>query len=103
MIWLSAHVIWHASHAGDEAGGGVDARALSHFFFVLGQVALQHLVHVETLAKRIRKQAASKEKALAEAASERITSGQAPAQGATPFLPVSSLTDQAVKIFTRAS
>lgn len=67
---------------GDEAGHGLDARALSHFFFVLGQVALQHLVHVETLAKRIRRQAASKEKALAEAASERIASGQAPAQGA---------------------
>lgn len=72
--------------AGDGAGAGVDARALSHFFFVLGQVALQHLVHVETLAKRIRRQAASQEKALAEAASERTAAGQAPAQGACLLL-----------------
>ena len=72
----------HILPAGDEADSALDARALSRFFFVLGQVALQHLVHVETLAKSIRRQAASKEKALAEAASERSASGQAPAQGA---------------------
>ena len=75
----------HETHnlllAGGEPGGSLDARALSRFFFVLGQVALQHTVHVEALAKRIRRQAASREKALAEAASVHNESGQAPAQG----------------------
>lgn len=45
------------------------------------QVALQHLVHVETLAKSIRKQATAKEKAVAEAPAEGAASGQAPAEG----------------------
>ena len=48
------------------------------------QVALQHLVHVETLAKSIRKQTAAKEKALAEASSERVASGKAPPPGERP-------------------
>ena len=45
------------------------------------QVALQQLVHVETLAKGIRRQAAAKERALAEASSERAATGQALTQG----------------------
>ena len=45
------------------------------------QVALQHLVHVETLAKSIRKLAAAKEKAIADASAEGAAPGQTPAQG----------------------
>lgn len=44
-------------------------------------MALQHLVHVEALAKSIRRQAAAKEKAIAEASAGGAACGQAPAQG----------------------
>jgi hypothetical protein len=40
-------------------------------------VALQHLVYIERIAKQIRKEAAAKEKAAAEAHSDRIAAGQA--------------------------
>ena len=58
---------------------GIRRPLLQHPLIVcVVQVALQHLVHVEALAKSIRRQAAAKEKALAEASAE---GGQAPAQG----------------------
>ncbi|CAL8472231.1 g11773 [Coccomyxa elongata] len=58
----------------------VSAVALSRFFFVLGQVALQHLVYVEQTAKQIRREVAAKEKAIAEARSERLAAGEGPSQ-----------------------
>ncbi len=45
------------------------------------QVALQHLVYVEQTAKQIRREVAAKEKAIAEARSERLAAGEAPSQG----------------------
>ena len=97
---LAACTSWSMPLAGDEASGGVDARALSHFFFALGQVALQHLVHIEALARRIRRQAAAKEKALAEAGSEHTAGGQAPAPGACGLLWLCSLAGPLTSIMT---
>ncbi len=46
------------------------------------QVALQHLVYVERLAKRVRAETTAREKAAAAARSERIAAGEAPPAGA---------------------
>ncbi len=52
------------------------------------QVALQHLVYVEQTAKQIRREVAAKEKAIAEARSERLAAGEGPFQGESPCLPL---------------
>ncbi|KAL0043109.1 hypothetical protein WJX79_009421 [Trebouxia sp. C0005] len=50
-----------------EASSAVSASRLSRLFFILGQVAIQHLLYVERLAKAVRKKRADAEKAAAEA------------------------------------
>ncbi|KAK9839654.1 hypothetical protein WJX81_003584 [Elliptochloris bilobata] len=63
------------------AADGVPSGALAHFFFVLGQVALQQLVHGERMARAVRLQRAAAEKAAAEARCERLAAGGASSQG----------------------
>lgn len=55
------------------------------------QVALQHLVYVEQTAKQIRREVAAKEKAMAEARSERLAAGEAPSQGQFPHIVTSHI------------
>ncbi|KAK9823736.1 hypothetical protein WJX72_005030 [[Myrmecia] bisecta] len=53
----------------------VSAAALSRFLFLLGQVALKHLVHVEGLARAIRRKRAHAEKVAADLHAQRLASG----------------------------
>ena len=48
------------------AGHGSSTDGLSRFFFVLGQIAIQLLVHIEQIASATRRQRLAKEKAAAE-------------------------------------
>ncbi len=65
----------------EDVGGGAggkhcsSARALSRFFFVLGQTALQSLVHIEVTASQVRKQRMAAEKQAAEASAQRMLAG----------------------------
>ncbi|KAL0030248.1 hypothetical protein WJX77_005012 [Trebouxia sp. C0004] len=63
-----------------EASSAVSASRLSRLFFILGQVAIQHLLYVERLAKAVRKKRADAEKAAAEA-QHGVGPKQAAAQG----------------------
>lgn len=45
--------------------------ALSRFFFAVGQIALQALVHIEQTASAVRKQRLAAEKAVAESQAQR--------------------------------
>ena len=72
----------HSALPGKGPAKGIRKPLLQHPLIVfVVQVALQHLVHVEALAKSIRRQAAAKEKAVAEASAEGAASAQGPAQG----------------------
>ncbi|ERN16221.1 hypothetical protein AMTRI_Chr01g129540 [Amborella trichopoda] len=56
---------------GDGANGGnfisaVQVSTLSRYFFVVGHVALNHLVYIETCVKKIQKQKTKKERSLPE-------------------------------------
>jgi condensin complex subunit 1 len=53
--------------------GPLSVRALSRFFFVLGHVALQHLVLIERAAKEVRRARFNAEKRAAEGQAERAT------------------------------
>jgi hypothetical protein len=70
------------------AGGAAAASRSMHavvplcrFFFVLGHVALQHLVFVERSAKAVRRMRLDREKKAAEDRSERLAAGRTPGGG----------------------
>ncbi|KAK9836505.1 hypothetical protein WJX74_001907 [Apatococcus lobatus] len=67
----------HSSVVGTAGAGS--AASISHFLFLLGHVALQHLVYTEGLVKRIRKARAEAEKTALEgkAADASVGSGAA--------------------------
>jgi hypothetical protein len=73
-----------------EGDYGGSAIALSRFFFVLGQVALQNLVHIEVTASLVRKQRMAAEKQAAEISAQRAMAGQS-GQHAHPPTPSSHL------------
>ena len=54
----------------EEGEAFASEASLSRFFFALGHVALQHLVHVEETASSIRKERLHAEKRAAEAQAE---------------------------------
>ena len=62
--------------AGNGDYSSASAAALSRFFFVLGQTALQQLVHVEQISSAVRRQRLAAEKRAAEAQAERLASGE---------------------------
>ncbi|GAB4818223.1 hypothetical protein N2152v2_005269 [Parachlorella kessleri] len=66
--------------AGGSSGGcrqphAYSASLLSRFFFVLGHVALQHLVYIERMTKAVRRSRHEAEKRAAEERSEQMASG----------------------------
>ncbi|MEW5302114.1 MAG: hypothetical protein WDW36_004924 [Sanguina aurantia] len=70
----------------------VSTQLLSRFVFLLGQVAIQHLVLVDGSSKRIRHERVRKEKELAAAG---VTPSKAPAAGADPMLMSDSVAAEA--------
>ena len=53
-----------------SAGGASSTDGLARFFFVLGQVAIQLLVHIEHVTSSVRRARLAKEKAASEAQSQ---------------------------------
>ena len=75
---MLADMARQARHAG-IANAGEDHRcsalALSRFFFLLGQAALQTLVHIEATTSQVRKQRMAAEKHAAEMSAQRMMAG----------------------------
>ena len=58
------------------AASEVDAAQLSRFLFVLGEVGLRHLVHVESLGRAVRRARGARDRAAAEASEAAAAAGK---------------------------
>ena len=59
-----------------SAASAVDAAQLSRFLFVLGEVGLRHLVHVEGLGRAVRRARVARDRAAAEASEAAAAAGK---------------------------
>lgn len=59
----------------DATSSGVNAGYLSRFLFVLGEVALKHLVHTESLARAVRRARVARDRRAAEASEAAAAKG----------------------------
>ena len=65
-----------AKASAKTAASAVDAAQLSRFLFVLGEVGLRHLVHVEGLGRAVRRARVARDRAAAEASEAAAAAGK---------------------------